>query len=348
MAQILALRFRDNGQLYYFDSGPFEFRPGERLLVKTDQGPGIGTVAQIHTEPPIGMEAGEIKPIQRPATPEDLAQHDENRELARQALRYCRQCIHDRKLDMKLVDVEIIQDRSKMIFYFTAPGRIDFRELVKDLVKAYRTRIELRQIGVRHETQMVGALGNCGQMCCCARFIRKFQPVTIKMAKEQNLFLNPNKISGMCGRLLCCLAYEQSTYEDFQKRCPKFGKRYQTSQGPMKVLRSNIFRETISVITEDGEDREISLEEWRAIAGESWVPHVPAQQPPKLVPIVPARPPQEAPPVQESLPADDGEVVAEAGPDDTPRAKSKRKRKRKSKGRRPEGGADSSSEPSGE
>jgi hypothetical protein len=271
--------------------------------------------------------------------------------LAREAIRHCRQCINERNLDMKLVDVEILQDRSKMIFFFTAPGRIDFRELVKDLVKAYRTRIELRQIGVRHETQMIGAIGNCGQMCCCARFIRKFQPVTIKMAKEQNLFLNPSKISGMCGRLLCCLAYEQGTYEEFQRRCPKIGKKYQTSQGPMKILRSNLFREALSVYTENGEEKEMTLDEWRAIAGETWTPYITPQQPPMQRPpqqYRPASPQQASPAPAAPQPAspeetmttdgDDGEVVAEGQPENSQQARSKRKRKRKPKPRRPEGG----------
>jgi hypothetical protein len=149
-----------------------------------------------------------------------------------------------------------------MIFYFTAPGRVDFRELVKDLVRNYRTRIELRQIGVRHETQMIGALGNCGQMCCCRRYLRRFEPVTIKMAKDQNLFLNPAKISGVCGRLLCCLAYEKENYADFQRRAPKLGRRYMTTQGPMKTLRANMFRDSVSVLNEVGDELDFSLSDW--------------------------------------------------------------------------------------
>jgi cell fate regulator YaaT (PSP1 superfamily) len=372
MNTILGLRFRENGQIYYFDAASFEIRAGEYVLVKTEQGTGMARVSCVQESPPADMELSEIKPVLRPATPEDMAQHAENLELAREAIRYCRQCITDRNLDMKLVDVEILQDRAKIVFYFTAPGRIDFRELVKDLVKAYRTRIELRQIGVRHETQMVGAIGNCGQMCCCTRFIRKFQPVTIKMAKEQNLFLNPTKISGMCGRLLCCLAYEQGAYEEFQRRCPKIGKKYQTSQGPMKVLRSNLFRETLSVYAESGEEKEMTLDEWREVAGETWTPYIPAQQPPQQRPVPPHRPPLQQRPAQPapSTPTtpvaaaavaeippsgDDGVVVAEGLPDiqteghseaQAPQAQArpKRKRKRKSKPRRTEGGQASTPE----
>jgi len=339
MTTILGLRFRENGQIYYFGAAAHEALPGQHVLVKTDQGAAIAQVASVSDAPPLDIDPADIKTIQRVATPDDLVQHEENRILARDAIRHCRNCISQRNLDMKLVDVEILLDRSKMIFYFTAPGRIDFRELVKDLVKAYRTRIELRQIGVRHETQMLGAIGNCGQMCCCARFIRKFQPVTIKMAKEQNLFLNPTKISGMCGRLLCCLAYEQSTYEEFQRRCPKIGKKYQTSQGPVKVLRSNIFRETISVFNEHGEEKELTLEEWKAVAGETWVPYIPPQQQP-LRPAAPRHPrpePEQAPEQPGADPAthgDDGEIVAAGLPDDQAQARPKRKRKRKPRPRR--------------
>lgn len=338
MSTTLGLRFRENGQIYYFDAASFEVQAGQHVLVKTEQGTAMAHVACILDAPPPDVEFSELKPILRPAAPEDLTQYAQNRELAREAIRHCRQCISERNLDMKLVDVEILQDRSKMIFYFTAPGRIDFRELVKDLVKAYRTRIELRQIGVRHETQMIGAIGNCGQMCCCARFIRKFQPVTIKMAKEQNLFLNPTKISGMCGRLLCCLAYEQGTYEEFQRRCPKIGKKYQTSQGPAKILRSNLFREALTIYFESGEEKEISLEEWRAIAGETWTPYIAPQQPPQQRPPLPPRTAPAPAPAEAHPPTDgdDGEVVAEGQPEGQP-PRPKRKRKRKPKSKRPEG-----------
>ena len=201
--------------------------------------------------------------IHRLATEEDLSAHEENRHLARRAFTFCRSCISAQSLDMKLVDVEVLHDRSKIIFFFTAPNRIDFRELIKSLVREFHTRIELRQIGVRHETQMIGAIGNCGQVCCCRRFLRKFAPVTIKMAKEQNLFLNPAKISGICGRLLCCLSYEQKGYEEFHKQCPKIGKRVQTPLGNVKVLRANFFKKSISVWIEDEGEREFTLEEWK-------------------------------------------------------------------------------------
>ncbi|EFL49952.1 PSP1 domain protein [Solidesulfovibrio fructosivorans JJ]] len=264
MSHILGIKFRDHGQLYYFDSGPFVVGVGDSVLVQTEQGLGMGKVALVRDTPPEGEEQPEIKPIFRLPTTEDVDIQRENDLLAREAHTYCRKCIESRNLEMKLVDVEVLHDRGKIVFYFTAPGRIDFRELVKDLVKAYHTRIELRQIGVRHETQMLGAIGNCGQMCCCRRFMRKFAPVTIKMAKEQNLFLNPTKISGICGRLLCCLSFEQENYEQFQKKCPRVGKKFSTSFGLVKVLRTNLFRETISVLDETGEEHELTVEEWNA------------------------------------------------------------------------------------
>jgi cell fate regulator YaaT (PSP1 superfamily) len=204
-----------------------------------------------------------LQRVYRLATESDLESHAENRRLARRAFQFCREAISGLNLDMKLVDVELLHDRSKMIFFFTAPNRIDFRELIKSLVREFHTRIELRQIGVRHETQMIGAIGNCGQVCCCRRFLRKFAPVTIKMAKEQNLFLNPAKISGICGRLLCCLSYEQKGYEEFHKQCPKIGKRVQTPLGSAKVLRANFFKKSISVWLEDIGEREYTLEEWK-------------------------------------------------------------------------------------
>ena len=206
-----------------------------------------------------------IQAILRPAAPDDLKRAESNRELSREANIFCMQRARYHNLDMKMVQAEYLLDGSKIIFYFTAPNRIDFRELVKDLVKEFRTRIELRQIGVRHETQMIGATGNCGMVCCCRRYMRHFAPVTIKMAKEQNLFLNPAKISGTCGRLLCCLAFEQEGYEEFHRRCPKMSKKYITNRGVVKVLRSSIFRNTLSLLPEEGEEFEVTLDEWQAM-----------------------------------------------------------------------------------
>ena len=262
MSQILGVKFNDFGQIYYFSSGPFVVREGHSVIVKTEQGMGLGKVFVVQQDLPEDVTEDSIKTIYRLAGEEDLEAEAENKDLSRTAYRFCKDCIERQKLEMKLVDVEVFFDRSKMIFYFTAPGRIDFRELVKDLVKEYRTRIELRQIGVRHETQMLGAIGNCGQICCCRRFMRKFAPVTIRMAKEQNLFLNPTKISGICGRLLCCLSFEQENYEDFHRKSPKTGKKYNTVHGTVRVTRTNFFRNTLTVLPEQGDEIEIPLDDW--------------------------------------------------------------------------------------
>lgn len=259
---MLAIKFNEHGQIYYFSCEDPEIGPGDRVIVETGQGLAFARVmARVQTPPPDVSEE-HARPVLRRATEQDLAAQEGNREFAREAYRFCDACIHERGLEMKLVDVEVLFDRSKILFYFTAPARIDFRELVKDLVREYHTRIELRQIGVRHETQMLGAVGSCGMVCCCRRFLHKFVPVTIKMAKEQNLFLNPSKISGICGRLLCCLSYEQENYDTFHHNCPRLGKRYQTSRGPVKVVRANLFRNSVVLLTEAGEEMEVTLEEW--------------------------------------------------------------------------------------
>ena len=253
-----------SGPTLYCDSAAFNPVVGDRLLVETEHGRLLGRVVSLHDETPQNCVQEKLSVV-RPATEDDLIQAETNENLASRARRFCRNSIRERSLDMKLVDVEVYFDAGKIVFYFTAPARIDFRDLLKDLVREYRARIELRQIGVRHETQMIGALGNCGMVCCCRRFLRKFAPVTIRMAKEQNLFLNPAKISGICGRLLCCLSYEQENYDAFHRECPRLGKRYRTDQGNMRILRANMFHNSIHVITENGEEKELALEEWRGL-----------------------------------------------------------------------------------
>ncbi len=269
---IAGIRFRPYGQIYYF-STDLDIPLQTAVVTETDQGFGLGKVCGLYEILPKDAPEGPLAPVVRIATDEDIKKHEENIFLAKEASAFCRASIQTRKLDMKLVDVEIYMDRSKFIFYFTAPARIDFRELVKDLVREYRSRIELRQIGVRHETQMVGAVGNCGMVCCCRRYLRKFAPVTIRMAKEQNLFLNPAKISGICGRLLCCLSYEQENYDIFHRLCPKLGKRYQTIKGSMKVLRANMFNNSVFVLNEHNEEIELSLDAWAELE-----PHRPEQK----------------------------------------------------------------------
>ena len=261
---IYGLRFHSLDQTSYY-LGPEHLQRGDMVFAPLEQGEALGEIVCVCPAPPPGITEDELPAIIRGTTDEDRAQLQANKEISLEAAEFCRRCIRNRHLDMKLVDVEVFFDRSKFIFYFTAPARIDFRELVKDLVHQYRARIELRQIGVRHETQMIGAVGNCGMVCCCRRYLRKFAPVTIRMAKEQNLFLNPAKISGICGRLLCCLSYEQENYDQFHRSCPRLGKKYQTKKGSMKVLRANMFRNSISVITENNEEMELTLDEWQAL-----------------------------------------------------------------------------------
>ena len=261
---IAGIRLRHCGPTLYCDSLPLPPVVGACFIMETEHGLLFGKIVSLHDSLPDGNICSAIR-VLRVATDADKAVAKSNEELAKRARLFCREAIRRRELDMKLVDVEVFFDASKIIFYFTALARIDFRELLKDLVREYRARIELRQIGVRHETQMIGAVGNCGMVCCCRRFLRKFAPVTIRMAKEQNLFLNPAKISGICGRLLCCLSYEQENYDAFHRECPRLGKKYQTSQGAMKVLRANMFRNSLNVLNESNEERELTLEEWRAL-----------------------------------------------------------------------------------
>ncbi len=261
---IFGIRFHALGQTEYY-SAPDDCKPGDLVLIEVDQGAALGEIVSGPVPSLPGASEADLPCILRLADADDRETGRRNDALAHEAMRFCRERIRERRLDMKLVDVEVFFDRSKLIFYFTAPVRIDFRELVKDLVREYRARIELRQIGVRHETQMLGAVGNCGMVCCCRRYLRKFAPVTIRMAKEQNLFLNPAKISGICGRLLCCLSYEQENYERFHRNSPRPGKKYMTSKGAMKVLRANMFRNSLSVLTEGNEELELTLEEWQGL-----------------------------------------------------------------------------------
>ena len=275
MKRIIGIKFSHYGKIYCFFCDDPEIVIGDHVVAETGQGLGFARVMNEMDHLPSDVLPEEVHDIVRRASQDDFADKAENEVLTRNAYSFCAARIRERGLEMKLVDVEVLFDRSKLIFYFTAPTRIDFRELVKDLVREYHTRIELRQIGVRHETQMLGALGSCGMVCCCRRFLRKFEPVTIKMAKEQNLFLNPTKISGSCGRLLCCLSYEQQNYDLFHKSCPKLGKRYLTSKGTMKVLRANMLCNSVAVLNEKNEEMEFTLDEWQAM--EPHRPEVPKQ-----------------------------------------------------------------------
>ena len=258
MIKVVGVRFRTAGKIYYFDPKDLELPLGSHVIVETARGVEYGTVMV----PPKGVTDDEVvqplKPVLRAATPEDDKTEQKNREKERQAYKTCQEKIQKHKLNMKLVEAEYTFDNNKLLFYFTADGRIDFRELVKDLASVFRTRIELRQIGVRDETKILGGVGICGRELCCHTFLSEFAPVSIKMAKEQNLSLNPTKISGVCGRLMCCLKNEADTYEYLNSRLPGVGDRVTTSDRLKGEVQSvNVLRQTVKVVVENGEEKEI-------------------------------------------------------------------------------------------
>lgn len=247
MAEIIGVRFKNVGKVYYFDPAGHTMEKGSRVVVETTRGLECGEVVIANTEVSDDAVVSPLKPVVRPATAEDVRRGRENEEKQQRAFAVCQEKIAAHKLDMKLVDVEYTFDNSKILFYFTADGRVDFRELVKDLASVFRTRIELRQIGVRDEAKMLGGLGICGRPFCCSQFLNDFQPVLIKMAKEQGLSLNPTKISGSCGRLMCCLKYEQDSYEALLRITPKNGALVTTKEGKGVVIDANLLTGAIKV-----------------------------------------------------------------------------------------------------
>ena len=254
MKKVISVRFKENGKSYYFDPGDAAIHTGEYVIVETARGVECGEVVQGVRELADAAVPKALKPITRMADSVDIRRMRQNREDEKRAFHTCQECIARHGLEMKLVEAEYTLDRSKIMFYFTADGRVDFRELVKDLASAFRTRIELRQIGVRDKAKMVGGLGVCGRPFCCKEFLDDFQPVSIKMAKTQNLSLNPTKISGTCGRLMCCLKYEQDAYEDAVKRMPKNDSFVLTPDGPGNVSDVNLLKETVNVRLDDRTD----------------------------------------------------------------------------------------------
>ncbi len=245
MAMIVGVRFNPSGKIYDFDPGALQLLPGDKVMVETARGIECGEVARANRE--CKEVRADLKPVVRRATPEDLAQAEKNAQKAREAMQICQERIAAHQLEMKLVDAEYAFDNSKITFNFTAEGRVDFRNLVKDLAATLHTRIELHQIGVRDEAKKLGGIGICGQPFCCSRFLKDFQPVSIKMAKEQGLSLNPTKISGSCGRLMCCLKYEQDAYEELNKLSPKVGAVVMTPEGRGVVTESNILTGRVKV-----------------------------------------------------------------------------------------------------
>ena len=245
--KVIGVRFKSSGRIYYFDPLEFEFREGDGVIVETARGQEYGEVAQIAMDVEETAIVSPLKPVVRPASESDTTMREQNCAKEGDAFRVCQQKIEQHKLDMRLVSAEYSFNGSKLVFYFTADERVDFRELVKDLASQFRTRIELRQIGVRDEAKMLGGLGPCGRVVCCKQFLDDFHPVSIKMAKEQNLSLSPTKISGLCGRLMCCLQYEQSGYEDMKRRMPHVNRDILTPDGIGIVVDNNVITEKTKV-----------------------------------------------------------------------------------------------------
>ena len=247
MLKIIGVRFKSVGKIYYFDPKDYDVKMGDKVIVETARGVECGEVALVDREIDETRFTNPVKGIIRLATTNDMKTIEKNRQKEKDAFKICEQKIAAHKLKMNLIDVECTFDNSKILFYFTADGRVDFRALVKDLASVFRTRIELRQIGVRDEAKMLGGLGVCGKPFCCASFMGEFQPVSIKMAKEQGLSLSPVKISGTCGRLMCCLKYEQDAYTDLLKKTPKVGAIVNTPDGKGLVVENNLIARTLKV-----------------------------------------------------------------------------------------------------
>ncbi len=258
MIKVVGVRFRTAGKIYYFDPKNYKMEEGDHVIVETARGVEFGTVMIPPKEVDSDRVVQPLKPVIRVATAEDKKIESKNRQKEKEAFKICLEKIQKHKMEMKLVDAEYTFDNNKLLFYFTADGRIDFRELVKDLASVFRTRIELRQIGVRDETKILGGIGICGRPLCCNTFLSEFAPVSIKMAKEQNLSLNPSKISGVCGRLMCCLKNEEETYEYLNSRLPSVGD-YVTTDDKLKgeVQSVSVLRQTVKVIVETDDEKEI-------------------------------------------------------------------------------------------
>ncbi|MBR6791049.1 MAG: stage 0 sporulation family protein [Oscillospiraceae bacterium] len=254
MTEIIGVRFKNAGKTYYFSPGDLQISMNDQVIVETARGVECGQVVIANRKVDDSRIVAPLKQVIRLATPKDIAQMEENRRREQEAFQLCQEKIRQHGLDMNLVEVEYTFDNNKILFYFTADGRIDFRELVKDLAGIFRTRIELRQIGVRDESKMLGGLGICGRPFCCSTFLGDFQPVSIKMAKEQNLSLNPTKISGTCGRLMCCLKYEQEAYEDLIRITPRVGAVVRTPEGNGVVIENNLLTGMLKVTLDKAAD----------------------------------------------------------------------------------------------
>jgi cell fate regulator YaaT (PSP1 superfamily) len=261
MKKVVGVRFKSAGKIYDFISGAFVLKPGDHVIVETEQGLGLGIVAVL---PRLQAEEEGDRPLKkvfRMATPKDFEQREKNMALEKRAHTFCLEQIRKLGLEMNLFAVESTFDASKLTFFFTADGRVDFRDLVKILVREFRIRIEMRQVGIRNQAKMCGGIGRCGRELCCSTFLEKFDPVSIRMAKEQGLSLNPTKISGQCGRLMCCLTFENETYQALKVDFPKLGKTVQVPAGRGKVIRHNVINSRLTLRMENsGQEIEVPLD----------------------------------------------------------------------------------------
>ena len=328
MANVIGIRFENAGKLYFFDPAGCDPAPGEYVIVETVRGMEVGEVVTSVQQLEDALLTEPLKPVLRIADDRDLQHEQDNKVQEKEAFGICQQKIEEHKLDMKLVSAKYTFDNSKILFYFTANGRVDFRALVKDLAAAFHTRIELRQIGVRDEAKMLGGLGPCGRPICCRSFLGDFQPVSIKMAKEQNLSLNPTKISGVCGRLMCCLKYEEDTYEEIRHRMPKVGREVLTPDGPGTVWELNIIRESVRVRIQKGDSSELKdypLTDIQTSSNSNGRFEKAAA--PQPVPGEDESKPDEQEPEESNVPA--AERQLEEGTDKLPKPESKRRRPQK-------------------
>jgi len=261
LKNIVGVKFKKEGKIYSFHAGDLPLKRNDLVVVITDNGPAVGTVAAEVKAVPDGQVAANLKDVLRQATEEDFRTRENNQKLEQEAKQFCVRKIAERQLPMKMIDVECLFDKSKMLFSFAAENRVDFRDLVKDLVQRFHTRIELRQVGARQEARVIKGLGICGREVCCATLLHNLDRVSVKMAKEQIMSLNPEKISGLCGRLMCCLGFEYEAYADLKKDMPKCGKMVQTPEGRGKVIRQSALRGEVVVILEGGKEATFKAKE---------------------------------------------------------------------------------------
>lgn len=345
MIRVVSIQFNPAGKMYDFNAGTLDLKPGDRVVVETERGISLGTIVTRPQEKDEASFNHPLAPVQRLLGPEDEKTLVHHKRREKEAYDFCLRRIKERSMDMKLVRVEHLFDGSKAIFYFTADGRVDFRELVKDLAHTFHTRIEMRQIGVRDEAKMVGGLGICGRELCCSSFLRDFQPVSVKMAKEQNLALNPSKISGQCGRLLCCLDYEYETYCELRKNFPKCGKRVRTVQHSGTVEKMNLLTGELILRLEDGKQISVKLKELVdenspiPVQSDSTKDQEPAVQQPQRRPREQQRRPRPSTASTSTISpfvdtANSKQVTVEASAADSQQPKSDEKLKRKKRNRR--------------